>query len=105
MGNWQTVAKAADFRDGTGRAVTAPGRRKPIALFRYKGDFFAVSDECTHAYAPLSEGPVHDYLVTCPWHGAQFDIRTGKGVGDLAYDDLKVFPVRVAGDDVQVEIV
>lgn len=99
---WHTVAKTSDLKDGQGMAVSVPGRRKPLALFRWDGHFFAVIDECTHASAPLSEGRVADYIVTCPWHGAQFDIRTGEGVGDLAYPELSTFPVRVEGDDVQV---
>jgi 3-phenylpropionate/trans-cinnamate dioxygenase ferredoxin subunit len=101
---WHTVARTESLRDGYGMAVTAPGRRKPIALFRWAGEFYALGDECSHAYAPLSGGNVEEYVVRCPWHGAQFDIRTGKGVGDLAYPDLRTFPVRVVGDDVQVEV-
>ena len=101
---WHTVARTSDLKDGHGMAVHAPGRRKAIGLFRWSGEFFAVSDECTHEYGSLSEGFVENYVVRCPSHGAQFDIRTGKGVGELPYPDLAAFPVRIVGDDVQVEI-
>jgi nitrite reductase/ring-hydroxylating ferredoxin subunit len=101
---WHTVARTSDLKDGYGMSVTVPGRRKAVALFRWAGKFFAVSDECTHAYGSLSGGFVEDYVVRCPSHGAQFDIRTGKGVGDLPYPDLAAFAVRVVGDDVQAEI-
>lgn len=39
-----------------------------------------------------------------PWHGARFDIRTGQGVGESPYPDILVFPVRVVGETVQIEI-
>ncbi len=100
---WFSVAKTSNLRDGYGMAVKLPNRRKLVALFRYDGKFFAVGDECTHASGALSEGLIDDFIVTCPWHGAQFDIRTGKGVGDLTYPDLPTFPVQVVGDDVQID--
>jgi len=52
-----------------------------IALFRVDGGFYALSDTCTHRRGPLSEGTVEGAEVTCPWHGAKFDIRTGAVLG------------------------
>lgn len=101
---WQTLIKVSELQDGQGLSVEVHGRRKPVALFRWAGQFFAVIDECTHANAPLSDGKVNDFVVTCPSHGAQFDIRTGQGIEPLAYPALKTFSVRVVGDDVQIEI-
>lgn len=104
MSTWYTVTKNPGPLDGQGLLFRVPGRRKPFALFRWAGQYFAVSDECPHAYASLSEGKVQDYILTCPAHGAQFDIRTGKGLGAAAYDDLRTLPVRVTEDEVQVEV-
>lgn len=101
---WQRVANKIDVQEGCGISVQAPGRRKPIALFRSQGQYFAVNDECPHAYAHLSGSAVSDFIITCQWHGAQFDVRTGKAVGPLAYGDLRIFPVRLNGDDIEVEI-
>ena len=101
---WHSVAKTSDLREGQGISLIVPGRRKPVALFRWAGQFFAVADECSHAYFPLYNGEVRDFIVTCPAHGAQFDLRTGKGVDPMAYPELKTFPVRVIDNDVQIEI-
>ena len=101
---WHKVASVKDISEGNGIAVVAPGRKKPIAVFCCQGRFFAIADECSHAYAPLSECAVEDFIVTCKWHGAQFDIRDGKGIGSLAYSDVRSFPVRVQGDSIEVEV-
>ncbi|MBF0386445.1 MAG: non-heme iron oxygenase ferredoxin subunit [Candidatus Omnitrophica bacterium] len=101
---WQKVAAVKDIKNGNGIPVVAPGRKKPIALFCANHQYFAISDECSHAYAPLSDSPVEEYIVTCKWHGAQFDIRTGKGIGPLAYSDVRTFPVRITGEMIEVEI-
>lgn len=101
---WHKVANVRDIGEGRGVSIVAPGRKKPIAVFCCQGQFFAVADECSHAYAPLSDSPVEDFIVTCKWHGAQFDIRDGKGIGSLAYADLRTFPARLSGDSVEVEL-
>jgi nitrite reductase/ring-hydroxylating ferredoxin subunit len=50
---------------------------KEIALFNIDGSFFALDNACTHEKGPLAEGDIEGHEVTCPWHGAKFDIRTG----------------------------
>lgn len=101
---WQDALGVDVLKEGTGTTVFVPGRKKPVAVFRCQGAFFAVADECTHAGAPLSESRVVDYIITCPMHGAKFDVRTGEGIGPQAYAPLRVFPARTAGGKVQVEI-
>ena len=53
---------------------------KPIALFNYEGEYYALDDICSHAEASLSEGDVYDCKVECPLHGAEFDLKTGDAV-------------------------
>ena len=101
---WHQIAVIGDVKEGYGISVVAPGRKKPVAVFCCAGQFFALSDECSHAYAPLSESEVENYIVTCRWHGAQFDVRTGRAHGPLAYADVKNFPIRVNGDAIEVDI-
>jgi 3-phenylpropionate/trans-cinnamate dioxygenase ferredoxin subunit len=57
---------------------------------------------CTHEEASLAEGDVSGYEVTCPFHGAKFDVRTGEVLGPPAYDDVTSYPVRATGADVEV---
>jgi 3-phenylpropionate/trans-cinnamate dioxygenase ferredoxin subunit len=52
----------------------------------------------------LAEGEVEGHEVTCPWHGAKFDIRTGEVLCDPAYEAVRRYNVRVTGPDIEVEI-
>lgn len=103
MSKWHTVASVDSVVEGKGISVTVPGRRKPLALFKSAGNFYAVNNECPHAYALLSGSSITDGIITCSWHGAKFDARTGKPLDAAAYSDLATFPVRVSGNDVQIE--
>jgi nitrite reductase/ring-hydroxylating ferredoxin subunit len=49
-----------------------------IALFNVGGEFFALDGVCPHQGGPLGEGELCGAIVTCPWHGWQFDVRTGQ---------------------------
>jgi 3-phenylpropionate/trans-cinnamate dioxygenase ferredoxin component len=75
-----------------------------IALFNIEGNFFALENACTHEEGPLAEGDIEGHEVTCPWHGARFDIRTGEVLCAPAYDDAVRYNVRVIGSDIEVEI-
>ena len=52
----------------------------------------------------MAEGDVSGHEVTCPLHGAKFDVRTGEVLGPPAYDDVTSYPVRVTGADVEVDV-
>jgi 3-phenylpropionate/trans-cinnamate dioxygenase ferredoxin subunit len=73
------VATTDELADQQANLVEVEGQK--IALFRVDGGFYALSDICTHRRGPLSEGTVEGAEVTCPWHGATFDIRTGAVLG------------------------
>ena len=73
------VAKTEELKPGQVRLVEAKG--KEIALFNVDGEFFALDNACTHEQGPLCEGEVEGHKVTCPLHGAMFDIRTGEVLG------------------------
>lgn len=75
-----------------------------VALYNIDGTYFATSDMCSHAFAFLSTGFLEGHVVECPLHAGCFDVRTGEGVGQPKYDRIDVYPVRVFGDQVQVQI-
>jgi len=100
---WYKVAKLNDLKDGAGLQVEAGN--KIIALFRFRGQYFALRDQCTHAGSPLHDGEIREFRVRCAAHGAEFDIRDGRAVGELAYNDVRAFKTRVAGEDVEVEVI
>ncbi len=71
------LANQADVPEGGSLCVRVPSGLE-IALFRVKGDIFALNNACPHQGGPLSEGSLQEYCVTCPWHAWNFDVRTGE---------------------------
>jgi nitrite reductase (NADH) small subunit len=95
------VAEKNDLTDGLGKVVNVEGRS--IALFRVKDQYFALANVCLHRGGPLGEGNLSGSVVTCPWHGWKFDVRTGSFT---IIPTLKVttFQVREQDGSVLVEI-
>lgn len=81
--------------------LTAAGR--VVALFNVDGEFHALDGVCPHAGGPLGEGTLKGTIVTCPWHGWQFDVTTGRHCLTAAIQHTR-FPVRVDGDEVYVQL-
>ena len=100
---WVRAAAKADVAEGKVLGVKLGG--KEIAIYHLPGGEFCATDNiCTHEYALLSEGWLEHGCIECPLHAAQFDVRTGKALSTPADEDLKVFPVKVEGDDLMVQV-
>jgi nitrite reductase (NADH) small subunit len=93
------VGRVDDFPSGKMRKVTAGDR--DIAVARVGDDFYATQGACLHLHGPLGEGRLDGCVVTCPWHGWQYDVRTGKNEFDLAIQ-LETFEVVVEDGEVKV---
>lgn len=78
------VGKTSDISAGKMLKVTADG--KEILVTNIDGNYFAMDDTCTHAGASLADGKLDGSTITCDWHGAKFDCRTGK---------LSAFPAKI----------
>jgi 3-phenylpropionate/trans-cinnamate dioxygenase ferredoxin component len=102
MAEFVKVANANEIAPGHSRLVNVRG--KEIALFNIEGNIFALENACTHEEGPLAEGDIEGHEVTCPWHGARFDIRTGEVLCAPAYEDAARYSVRVIGPDIEVEV-
>jgi nitrite reductase (NADH) small subunit len=74
-----------------------------VALFNVEGTFYALDGVCAHQGGPLAEGEVTGCVVTCPWHGWQFDVRTGQHQFSATIRQ-PTLPVRVVGDAVLVDL-
>ena len=94
------VAAVDDLREGEVRRVKAGTH--DIAVVRAGDGFFALSDVCRHAFAPLSDGWVEDHVLVCPWHGWRYDVRDG--TTDHPDSDVRVFPVTVRDGEVFVTL-
>jgi len=101
MADFQTVCRLGELSDGLGRTVWV--NDKPIALFRVSGEIYAIDDTCPHMGASLGSGFVENGTVTCPWHFWRFRLADGKWA-DNPRLGIGCYPVRVVGDDVQVQI-
>ena len=76
----------------------------PINVTVPDGEFFALDNTCTHRGGLLADGEVSGHEVTCPWHGATFDVRTGEVVGPPAQRAVVRYGVRVTRTDIEVEL-
>lgn len=102
MGNFVKVAAVTEVAPGGAKLVEVEGHT--LALFNVGGTFYAIDNTCTHVGGPLAEGTVEGEEVECPWHGARFSVKTGKVLNPPAGSDVKAYPVRVSGSDVEIEI-
>jgi nitrite reductase (NADH) small subunit len=95
------LCSVADCPPGTGRELVVAGR--VVALFCVDGQFFALDGVCPHQGGPLGKGCLTGYRVTCPWHGWQFDIRTGQHQTSAAVRQ-PALPLLVEGDMIHVQL-
>jgi 3-phenylpropionate/trans-cinnamate dioxygenase ferredoxin subunit len=103
MAEWVRVADPGVCdQDGCLKAVTANG--EAIVLARSDGEIFALEDRCSHQDFPLSDGELEDGKLECVFHGARFDVRTGKAVQLPATQPVRTFPVEVREDGIYVRI-
>ena len=102
MGELIKVARLSEMPPGTSRHVDAGGQA--VAVFNVDGTIYAIGGKCTHRGGPLGEGELDGTVVTCPWHGAQFDVTTGQVVGPPAGKSVPAYTVVVHGDDIQVDV-
>src|SRR5215813_11236355 len=99
---WVRAADRGDLAEGEPLGVEVAGCS--IALYDINGNLFATDNICTHAYARLSDGWLDGDLIECPLHAARFDVRTGKVLDPPATEDLKTYPVRLTGEEVEVKL-
>jgi 3-phenylpropionate/trans-cinnamate dioxygenase ferredoxin subunit len=79
-----------------------------VAVVRFEGELYAIEDRCSHADVPLTDGEVEELdgapTIECALHGSCFDLRTGQPTNIPATEPVPVYPVRVEGDDVFVDV-
>src|SRR5208282_2938714 len=101
---WQKVASLDALRDGQAIGIDIAGTT--IALFRLGDEVHATSGICSHAFGLLADGYVDpaEGTVECPLHQAVFEIRTGQAQCAPATEDLQVYPVRIDGLDILIDM-
>ena len=99
MGEFVRVADTTEVKPGCG--IVAEVQGKVFAIFNIDGTFHAIDNTCIHRGGPLGEGDVEGSIVTCPWHGWQYDVITGTCVANPAAK-VERYQVAVEGTDVKV---
>ncbi len=94
------VARTRDMPPGGMQRVQAKGR--DLLLLNSGGNLYALSNACTHVGFPLSHGLFYGEIITCAYHGAQFDVKTGQVLSPPARADLITYEVKVEGEDILV---
>jgi nitrite reductase/ring-hydroxylating ferredoxin subunit len=111
------VATVSEIAPGQRKLVTVRGRQ--IAVFNLGGEFYGLFNRCPHQGGPMCEGLMAGLIeadqpgqyrysrageiIRCPWHGWEFDIRTGQSYCDPAKVNLRTYPVEVAAGQHVVE--
>lgn len=102
MNEFSFAAKTSELTDGKKLLVEVDERL--VILFQTGNDYFCMDDICTHDGSTLSDGEFAGFEITCPRHGARFDIRCGKALSMPATQDTKTHEVKVDGDQILVRI-
>lgn len=101
FGGWAEICDVSEIREGFARVARLPGGDR-VAVFRQQGKLSAISNACAHQNGPLGEGPVIDCLVTCPWHGFQYDVTNGRSPAPFT-EKVPTYNVALDGAKVMVD--
>lgn len=101
MPNFIKVAGTGDLKPGENKVVSVDGAE--VALFNVDGEFFAISNTCLHRGGPLGEGFLDGDVVTCPWHGWKFNVKTGVSPV-VPTAKVATYQVRIEGENILVAI-
>ena len=98
---WHRLCNTADCLPGSGCELVAGERI--VALYNVDGRYYALDGICPHQGGPLGKGELQGCIVTCPWHGWQFDVTTGQHQASASLRH-GVFATKVEGSDVWVDL-
>src|SRR3989338_5380814 len=101
MPNFIRVASASDLKPGENKVVEVNGEQ--VALFNVDGEFFAIGNTCLHKGGPLGEGYLEGDVVTCPWHGWRYNVKTGANAM-MPTAKVPCYQVKVESNEVFVAL-
>jgi nitrite reductase/ring-hydroxylating ferredoxin subunit len=101
VSQFETVARLDELEPGS--LACARVGEEELALARIGDEVYALHGHCIHLQGPLCEGRLEGYVLSCPWHGWQYDVRTGENEFDRAIK-LETYPVQIEDGEVKVAI-
>ena len=93
------TAKTTEIAPGTIMEFQVEG--KAVAVANVDGKFYAINNTCLHRGGPLGQGPLEGNIVTCPWHGWEYDVTTGK-ISQNPLVGVNCYSVEIRGDEIFV---
>ena len=99
MVKWINVVKTSAVEPG--QNIVIKFDNEDIAIFNTGTEFYAINNTCPHQGGPLNEGTLAGEVITCPWHGWQYDLKSGC---PITTPNLRIYPLRVHGDTLQIAI-
>ena len=103
MSNWVRACATSDIEQED--LIRFDSGNATYAIYRSPDDqFFCTDGLCTHEKVHLADGLVMDHIIECPLHSGQFDYRTGEPLRSPACEALRVYPVKVEGAEVFIDI-
>ena len=103
VGEFVKVATLDQLPPGTLLGVEMPDGLKICLAHTQDGEIYAIIDRCSHRDFPMASGSLHGgETIECAWHGARFDLKTGRALRLPAITALKTFDVKVDGNDILV---
>ena len=98
---WIRVCSVADMNEGFANVARLP-KGDRVAIFLHEGKLSAISNACAHQNGPLGEGKIIRCLVTCPWHGFQYDVTNGRSPAPFT-ETVPTYNIAVEGDVILVD--
>jgi naphthalene 1,2-dioxygenase system ferredoxin subunit len=100
--NWQDVGALDEVPEEDVMGVQAAG--KDLALYGVEGQVYATDNICTHGHARLCDGFLEGFEIECPLHQGKFDIRDGRPMCDPVTEAVRIYPVKIEGGRVFVDV-
>ena len=101
MTNFQKAALVNEIKSGEAKVVEVNGEQ--IALYNVDEKFYATTNTCLHRGGPLGEGMLEGEVITCPWHGWKYNVKTGVSPV-VPTAKVQTYPVKIEGNDVFVGV-
>ena len=101
MPEFVTIAHKDELKPGECKVVEA--NERTFALYNISGAFYVTDNVCGHKGGPLGDGELDEQVVTCPWHGWEYNVITGENTSDSS-SRIETFQVQVQDDEIQIKV-
>ncbi|ETW19211.1 hypothetical protein PFNF135_01919 [Plasmodium falciparum NF135/5.C10] len=94
------LIKSNELQDGEMKEIKVHEEKDTVLLVRVNNKYYCLGPKCPHYSAPLKSGVLTNEYITCPWHDAKFDIKTGECINGPSFDDIPKYEVVIEGNEV-----